>query len=949
MDIVTGALNAVLSKLGDLLTGEFQLQANIRDDIVFLTEELECMHAALKIYEAPIDKPPDDQDKLWARDVRELSYEVDDCIDRFKVRVDTNEPKRELSGLRDFINRGINLFEKAKICHVIGTDFNGLKRRIKEANERRVRYKVNHEAANTARPTVDHLRLSALYTKASELVGTEERSENLIKMLMEGYEASEQQQLKIVSIVGFGGLGKTTLAKIVYEKLKGNFDCAAFVSVSHTPDLTSIFKNLLRQLGNHNCQTTWGDDAQLIDELREFLGKRRFFIVIDDVWDDSVWKRIHYAFNNNECASIIVKTTRNLKLAKQANCVYELKPLSLADSKKLFYLRVYGSDKKCQSKELPKVSENILQKCGGVPLAIITIASVLYHNKGNEEYWSKVYKSMGSGMQDNREGDHFVENMRRILSLSYDHLPRHLRNCLLFLSSYPEDTHIEIEELIWKWVGEGFVEKEQGKALYEVGEEYVNELINRSLIQPEYRFGDKEKAGCCRVHDMVLDLITWLSNEEHFLTKKLGPENKIWRLSIQSNNDEVKLLPDMSLSHVRSLTVFGGALSVLSVRSAFPVLRVLDLTAYLIERGNHHFKDICSLFHLRYLRLYVKSITEVPQEIGNLKFLQILDLRGTEIVELPASFFQLRQLVRLGITCKVGISEGFKNLKSLQDLRSYIKLKSPKMLTVLGELTQLRSLRLDFDAWDESYQKAFRQFISSMVSLKHLWIHGTAKIDLESESDTDMQQTGRQLLLEIVIWNTIPSVPRWMTSLGSLSIVRITLQTLREEDLRRLGIIQSLYDLTITVDEPTQGRDKKLIISNDYPFSGLTKLKIRCDVMEVMFAPGAMQNLQKIELEFKVHKTTGQFGDVDFHLEDLSSLQHVFIKMFGSNANPKEVEAAEAAVRQTVDKNPNNPTLKLDKVYVLKLEIHFYEDRAKAVRILHEIYGKKFFSSRLLE
>ncbi|TVU24785.1 hypothetical protein EJB05_27242, partial [Eragrostis curvula] len=890
-----------LSKLGDLLTGEFQLQANIRDDIIFLTEELECMHTALlKISEAPINKPPDDQDKLWARD----------------------------------------------ICHDIGADIIGIKRHIKEVSERRVRYKVDHVAARIARPTVDRLRLSALYTKASELVGTEARSEDLIKMLMEGYEASEQQQLKIVSIVGFGGLGKTTLAKIVYEKLKGKFDCAAFVSVSHTPDLTSVFKNLLHQLGNHNCQTTWDDGAQLIDELREFLRKRRFFIVIDDIWDDSVLKTIYYGFNENECPSIIVTTTRILELAKQASCVYELKPLSAADSKKLFYLRVCGSDKKCQSKELAEVSENILKKCGGVPFAIITIATMLASKKGREnshEYWSKVYESMGSGMQDSRD----VENMRRVLSLSYYDLPPHLRICLLFLSSYPEDYDIDVQDLIWKWVGEGFVQNVQGKALYEAGEQYVDELISRSLVQPEYRFG-QQKATHCRVHDMVLDLITWLSDEEHFLTKTLGPKkpkslpNKIWRLSIQTNVDQVKLLPVFILSHVRSLNVFGRALSSLSVASTFPLLRVLDLK-YCEEVGNHHFKDICSLFHLRYLGLLRTGITEVPQEIGNLKFLQILDIGLNEIVELPGSFVQLRRLVRLRINELASVPEGFENLKSLQDLMGRVHLKSPTMLIIFSELTELRSLCIILDAWDENYQKAFRRLFSSMVNLNRLCISGTASMDFESESDTDMQQTGPQLLLDMAIWNTIPSVPRWMTSLRSLSIVHITLQTLKEEDLQRLGIIQSLSHLSINVRAPIQGRDNKLIVSNDYPFPCLTELKLDCGVMEVMFAPGAMQNLQMIEFEFDIHKTIVQFGDVDFYLEDLSLLHH-----YGSHVYPEELEAAEAAVRKTLDKNPNKPTLHLEKTYVLELEIDGMKNQEKAENILFE-NGKKFLSSRLLE
>ncbi|XP_047082505.1 disease resistance protein RGA5-like isoform X1 [Lolium rigidum] len=698
-ELITGAMGTLLPKLGELLTKEYKLQKGVRGEIMFLKAEMESMQAALlKVSDAPIDQPPDNQVKIWAKAVRDLSYDLEDSIDRYMVRVDTHEPHSFMG----YVHRSLNLLTKGKIRHKIGVDIKGIKSRIKEISEQRDRYKIDNIGSKPIGPTVDSLRLSALYDNAADLIGIEEKSEVLLQMLKDGGELSEKQ-LKMVSIAGFGGLGKTTLANVVYQKLKPQFDCCAFVSVSLTPNMKKIFENLLNQLDKKNMnigKDNW-DQEQLIRELREFLQNKRYLIVIDDMWDKTAWKIVKRALIENEYGSRVLATTRNLDIAKEVGHVYQLESLSIVDSRKLFYQRIFGGEEKGIPLQLDQIATSILKKCGGIPLAIVTIASLLASKEGNTnayEYWSMVYQSMGSGLQNSLDD---LRNMMRILSVSYYDLPPHLKTCLLYLSLYPEDYKIETTILIWKWVGEGFVKKEHGKNPYKVGEHYLVELINRSLLQPAYIDSNKIVTSC-RVHDMVRDLITSFSNDENFLTR-LGDQqlvsvpSKFRRLSLQTSNGEVIQLPTESLSHVRSLTVANSAFSLLPTLSGFLVLRALDFSGCR-EVDDDHLKDICNLFHLRYLRLHQTSVKKIPREIGNLRFLEVLDMSDTELKEeLPSTFVRLTQLVLLdmpkGIICAV--PRLIPSLSSLSFLRIAVETLGEEDLQVLGSMPSLS----DLDIW----------------------------------------------------------------------------------------------------------------------------------------------------------------------------------------------------------------------------------------------------------
>jgi len=438
MDIAMRAIGPLLPKLGELLVGEFTLEKRVTKGIESLRTELTLMHAALrKVAKVPPDQLDEDV-KIWAGNVKELSYQMEDIVDTFMVQVECRaDPANPKNKVKKLLKKTIRLFKKGRDLHHLSDALDEAVGQAKQLAELRQRYE--QETRDIADGASVDPRMMALYTDVTELVGIEEARDKLINMLTKGDDWSEQTT-STVSIVGFGGLGKTTLAKMAYDKIKVQFDCGAFVSVSQNPDVKKVFQNILYGLDKdkyENIHNAKWEEKHLVDELIEFLSNKRYLIVIDDIWDEKSWKPIKCAFSKKSPGSRLITTTRIISVA-QACCsssddIYRMEPLSQDVSRRLFNKRVFSHEKGCPF-ELAQVSEDILHKCGGIPLAIITIASLLSsnHQIKTKEQWYALLKSIGRGLTEDRS----VEEMKKILLLSYYDLPSYLKPCLLYLSVF---------------------------------------------------------------------------------------------------------------------------------------------------------------------------------------------------------------------------------------------------------------------------------------------------------------------------------------------------------------------------------------------------------------------------------------------------------------------------------------------------------------------------------
>jgi ATPase subunit of ABC transporter with duplicated ATPase domains len=216
---LSGVITSVISKLTTLLGEEYAKLKGVQREVNFMKDELSSMNALLQRL-AEVDSVLDVQTKEWRSQVKEMTYDIEDCIDDFMQRIGHNGTAYS-GGL---IHRVVQNLKSLRARHKIADQIQELKARVEEASKRRMRYKIDERALEFSTATAIDPRLPSLYTEPEGLVGIDRQKDDLTRMLMEG-EGTSVELLKVISIVGPGGLGKTTLANEVYRELEGKIQC----------------------------------------------------------------------------------------------------------------------------------------------------------------------------------------------------------------------------------------------------------------------------------------------------------------------------------------------------------------------------------------------------------------------------------------------------------------------------------------------------------------------------------------------------------------------------------------------------------------------------------------------------------------------------------------------------------------------------------------------------
>uniref|UniRef100_J3MR54 NB-ARC domain-containing protein n=1 Tax=Oryza brachyantha TaxID=4533 RepID=J3MR54_ORYBR len=574
-----GVIGPLLNKLTKLVEDKSDSLVGMSKNIVFLKDDLPTMNALLEKLEDTDELDPLVKD--WRNQVREMAYDIEDCIEDFVHHVGGGNVEA------GFIDRVSHFLRTLRARLETAEHIKDLKIRLMEINERRKRYKFNLDSIpSSSSVAVDRL-LPAVYCEAANLVGIEGPREQVISWLTD-----KDQQLMVVSIVGFGVSQRPDITRFlsgIQSKLgiKVSSPC---LEVKHIIDSIRVYLQHLSYFlaDRHSVASILGSTKEklLNGPYAIVVGPKfnRYLFVVDDLWDAPTWDIIRCVFPENGMGSRVIVTTRVEDVARWVCCnhrqfIHRMEPLSDENSRRLFFNRIFGSEDGCPS-QFREISSQILKKCGG---------------------------TCGSGTNPTLEG------MRQILNLSYKDLPPHLRTCFLYLGIYPEDFTIKRDNLIRQWVAEGFVHDFHGGDSEKLAKSYFNELMNRSLIQPkETKYGE---VVSCTVHDMMLDLILRRCAENNFicmaynLEEMAGQhESKVRRLLLDSRvgeSGDAKITGTTAprLLQLRSLQLFGRSM---------PNLQRIVLSYVDIEWSGDAPVGIEHLLNLRLRDIHLLPVSDTP-------------------------------------------------------------------------------------------------------------------------------------------------------------------------------------------------------------------------------------------------------------------------------------------------------------------------------------------------
>ncbi|TYJ36645.1 hypothetical protein E1A91_A05G321300v1 [Gossypium mustelinum] len=766
--------------------------------------------------------------KSWTDELKDAIYDAEDLLDEISTEALWNKIESEyqttaMKQVRSFFS-SFNPFNdgmQSKLEDILGRLDNIL-------NQKQILgLKENFKGENAFQRTP-----ATCLVDESDFCGRDDEKEKIMKLL--DPQNLSENQIDVIPIVGMGGLGKTTLAQLIYNDPRVDkwFHSKAWVCVSEEFDAFKLTKTILEEI---KCRCDGSQNLnQLQLELKEQLSGKKYLVILDDVWNENyaVWEQLSIPFKFGAQNSKIIVTTRNESVASIMKTVpsYPLQTLSNDDCWKLFAKHAFVGTNSRMHPDLMAIGEAIVKRCNGLPLAAKTLGGLL-RCKLDADEWNKILHSNFWDIPNT------ASNILPALALSYHYLPSHLKRCFAYCSIFPKDYEFEKEELVQLWMAEGLLQlsKDNGDP-EELGKEYFKDLRLRSFFQQS-----KGKKSCFVMHDLISDLAK--SVTEEFICRLEGSGGSCVM------NEKTRHLSNVQEPYdVRNVLMHD-----LLMKSS---LRALSLAGY--KNINELPEDIGSLKHLRNLNLSQTSIKRLPNSLCSLYNLQALTLHGcNDLVELPRDMGRLINMLYLDIreTKLTRMPEGMGKLKDIRILTDFVLGdQSGSSINELGKLKHLRG-RLAISRLKNvvNARDAKDANLKDKVNLKELKLTWDEYDEIDGDSTHDrevLEQLEPNTNLEHLVIGSYKGTrfPEWVGHFSFSNMVSLKLQDLFEkmagweEWLCRSDEAFSLLQELRIKDCP------KLIKSLPKHLPSLKKLKIaNCEKLECLL-PGT-PSISELELE----------------------------------------------------------------------------------------------------
>nr|XP_023899856.1 putative disease resistance protein At3g14460 [Quercus suber] len=752
--------------------------------------------------------------KEWLDELQDAVYDADDLLDEIALRCKLQvESQAGTSEVRNFITAFVDSFDKeipSKLEKIL-EDLNIIieQRDILSLKKETVGVKLSSPPSQT----------TTSCPETCGMIGRDMDKEAIFKLWESDVAISDK--ICVVPIVGMGGIGKTTLAQFVFnhEKVKKSFDLKAWVCVSENFNNREILKAIFEEI--EGSASNFEHLQPLVKEIQKTLKGKKFFLVLDDVWNENsgVWDNFIKVFECEAQEVKIIVTTRSKEVARivTTSTHYFLNELSTEDCMKILVHSAFGNRNPNEFLHLLKIGEEIVKKCRGLPLAAKTLGSSLRSNF-NQNDWIKILKSPIWDLPDAKT------NIFSALRLSYYYIPSHLKRCFAYCSIFPKDYEFEKEELILLWMAEGLLQQPKEARhieLEEIGEEYFNDLVSRSFFQQS-----SKSKSCFLMHDLINDLAKSICGKFCFRLEEINESNEITKETRHLSHyktgfdasEEFEILSEAK--GLRTLLIKCHRVKIdLNFFQNFKCLRVLSLYGAWIEELPN---TVDNLIHLRYLNTRKTSIKDLPDSLCNLYYLQTLIL-SSFITKLPTNMSKLINLRHLDN----GEARKLVNLRHLDNSETKMEEMPPHM----DKLKNLRKLPVfvvgKHDDGSSIKELGELQHLSGKLSLLNL-----ENVQCINKDTTEVILKNKQDLSELEL--------KWKHRYGAEDSEKERIL------LEQLCPCTNLNSLTITNYEGTSF-PKWL---GDSSFSKMVSIKLRNCYNCFSLPPlGQLRNLKSLQIE----------------------------------------------------------------------------------------------------
>ncbi|CAN6539525.1 unnamed protein product [Malus baccata var. baccata] len=661
--IITMLLDRLSSTIYEYVDGEVKHVLNAKKHIEEYAGNLRAIQAVLE--DAEQRQVTEASVRIWLDQLKDISFQMVDVLDEWNTdmlrqQVEKQEREGEDAVVPNNKNKKVTL-SLSPSCFCFGRVRRVILRsdivlKIKDLNvklsaidEQGKRYEFQHIERGIQQ--LPERRMTSSFVVMSEVFGREKEKDILIAKLLSG----DPRRLLIIPILGMGGMGKTTLAQLVYNdvKVKTFFDKRVWVCVSDPFDEVKIAKSI-----SDDDTPSSNELDHVLQCMSRSIDGKRFLLVLDDVWSDNreKWERLRAPLiQSGAHGSRILVTTRKhevVDMMRAASDMVNLGELSEEYCLSIFNHMAFSDTEVDESKVFEDISKEIVGKCKGLPLAAKTLGALMYNKKTRRE-WLDV---LNSKIWEREEVE---QEVFQHLFLSYFDLASAVKCCLLYCASFPKDYEYERDELINLWIAQDYLNS-KGIKDRQVGEAFFDNLVARSFFQDLKKDNVSGKIIGCKMHDIVHDFVQSLTKNEYLIIEDVGNEievlgEKIRHLTVILAMDNIRLPPSNAYYNCKDLRTLTTKISYSTFGSSIATI-------------DSNF--ILQLKCLRTLNLSDSFIREIPEKIGELIHLRHIDLSwngGLKI--LPNSICELYNLYTLRLCCCYSLKKLPDNIGRLISLK----------------------------------------------------------------------------------------------------------------------------------------------------------------------------------------------------------------------------------------------------------------------------------------